>query len=683
MKKFSWVLIGLLATTVVHGEAKWLAYPGDYALWMGNELMPRRIGRGYGYPPFWAAYMHHPRVCFTKSVKLSAPLKVKVSAKGAFMISAKDRLLSMYGDCDECTLPSGNYSLEIVVFNQQLPPALKIEGDNFATDESWQVNWRRDDRVAVETFAADPTLSPLKIEPSKFAKIEKSGQELFADLGREDFGFIKLLGVSCDGRAKIVYGESEEEAREKDDERSECWEIVPLKKGDNRLSISRGFRYVRVIPEGALTISSLGFDREYYPLDEIGWFHSNDERLNKIWKVSQYTLALTMREIPVEGAKRDRWTWSGDAIQSYLMNYYLFGATKPVRDAIWYLRGGDPIVAHVNNIMDYTYYWFVSIADYYRYTGDKRFLTQVYPRMVSLMDFVIGRLDKEGRPHDRPHDWVFIDWAPQSLMNYGGVTSFETILLSRAMEAMALVGEVVGAAKTQVADYRARAEKLRAWVKPTFWNESKGGLMHLQKDDGSLHAQFTRYPNIFAILYDYFTKSEAKRVVNDVLLNESVMKLQTPYMRFYELEALAKQGEQVKVLEEIRSYWGGMLDAGATTFWELYNPNEKGVAKYSMYDCPYGKSLCHAWGASPAYLLGRYFLGVEPTQPGFAEYVVAPVPAGLSLMEGTVPTPKGAIKIYVKDGHVRVTGNGGKGVLRWQNHEYPIAPHATIEVPAS
>jgi hypothetical protein len=25
----------------------------------------------------------------------------------------------------------------------------------------------------------------------------------------------------------------------------------------------------------------------------------------------------------MDGIKRDRWTWSGDAIQSYLMNYYL------------------------------------------------------------------------------------------------------------------------------------------------------------------------------------------------------------------------------------------------------------------------------------------------------------------------------------------------------------------------
>ena len=682
MHRLILVWAGLMAATVAQGAAKWLAYPGDYALWTGNELMPRRIERGHGYPPFWPSYMHHPSVRFLKPVELKSPAKVRVSAKGTFMVTAGGGQLSMSGDGDECTLPAGKYTLDVLVFSQQVPPALKIEGGGFATDESWLANWHAGENLPADVFADDPALSPLRVERGRFAAVEKSGKELFGDLGREDFGFVTLTGVSGDGRARVIYAESEAEAREDDESRLECWETVLLKKGDNRLKVSRGFRYLRVIPEGDLTVDGLAFEREFYPLAETGSFHSSDERLNRIWKVSQYTLALTMREIPVEGAKRDRWTWSGDAIQSYLMNYYLFGDAKPVRDAIWYLRGGDPVVSHINNIMDYTYYWFVSVADYYRYTGDLRFLRQVYPRMVTLMDFVIGRLDAEGRPHDRSGDWVFIDWAPKPLANYGGVTSFETMLLARAMEAVAEVGEAAGASAKEVASYRARATKLRAWVKPTFWDESRGGLLHLKKDDGSLDSQFTRYPNIFGLFYGYFTEAEARRVVDGVLLNDRVMKLQTPYMRFYELEALARAGRRAKVLDEIRGYWGAMLDAGATTFWELYNSDEQGAAKYAMYGRPYGKSLCHAWGASPAYLLGRYFLGVEPTKPGFAEYVVAPDPADLALMEGAVPTPSGAVKVRVENGRVRVTGNGGKGVLRWRGREYPIAPHATVSVSA-
>lgn len=142
-----------------------------------------------------------------------------------------------------------------------------------------------------------------------------------------------------------------------------------------------------------------------------------------------------------------------------------------------------------------------------------------------------------------------------------------------------------------LAAFRARAAKLRRDVKPLFWNEERGGLGHLLKEDGTIDEQFTRYPNIFGLFYGYFNDVEKERVVRDVLLNDRVMSIQTPYMRFCELEALCRIGRQSEVLDEIRSYWGGMLDFGATVFWELYNPEEKGLQHYAMYGRPFGKTM--------------------------------------------------------------------------------------------
>ena len=44
-----------------------------------------------------------------------------------------------------------------------------------------------------------------------------------------------------------------------------------------------------------------------------------------------------------------------------------------------------------------------------------------------------------------------------------------------------------------------------------------------------------------------------------VLQNDSILKITTPYMRFYELEALCALGEQESVMKEMKAYWGGML----------------------------------------------------------------------------------------------------------------------------
>lgn len=40
---------------------------------------------------------------------------------------------------------------------------------------------------------------------------------------------------------------------------------------------------------------------------------------------------------------------------------------------------------------------------------------------------------------------------------------------------------------------------------------------------------------------------------------------------YYMLEALAKAGEYEKAIDIINTFWGAMLDLGATTFWEDFN----------------------------------------------------------------------------------------------------------------
>ena len=53
-------------------------------------------------------------------------------------------------------------------------------------------------------------------------------------------------------------------------------------------------------------------------------FSCEDERLNAIYDVSARTMELCTREFFLDGIKRDRWVWSGDAYQSYMVNIYLF-----------------------------------------------------------------------------------------------------------------------------------------------------------------------------------------------------------------------------------------------------------------------------------------------------------------------------------------------------------------------
>ena len=677
------------------GAADWICYPGDYGLWRGNRLMAHRLLWTGRQSPSWGVYGHWPSVVFRKTADLDRDEKVRIVADGTFFVTcsstANRQPPTRFG---ELTIPAGkNVRLEIRVFNDVRPPTLKVEGRTFATDADWTAGWHERDRVPAETVAVGgdvaPTLRKLPVrhvEPVKTWRDAKG--RLFADFGCETYGYLKLRGVRGTGTVRIAYAESlaEAEAEDLDDgtqrtalDGSEFLRLSPC--AEHRREFPNGFRCICVrTVEGDVSVDSLAMDYEWKPVPLRGAFRCDDDEVNRIWDVSVRTLELTRREVFIEGIKRDHWVWSGDAVQSFLMDYYTAADYTGVRDTLWVLRGKDPVLAHLNGIMDYSFYWFDAVRTYELYTGDTRFFGQVYPRMKSLLEWCISRLDEKGRPHDRPGDWMFIDWAPEPLENHGGVTAFEEMLFVRALEATALVAERIGQEK-DAADYRARAARLKAEIKPVFWDEAKGCFAHILRDNGKLSERITRYPNMFGLLFGYFGEAERDQVVKNVILNDEVMRIQTPYMRFYELESLCTIGRQGEVLREMKDYWGAMLRLGATSFWELYNPTESGDRHYAMYGRNFGRSLCHAWGASPVYLLGRYYLGVAPTAPGFRQYEVRPALGGLKWMKGKVPTPHGEIEVSVADGEVTVKGVPDcTGTLHWNGKTTAIPPSGEVRL---
>jgi hypothetical protein len=413
---------------------------------------------------------------------------------------------------------------------------------------------------------------------------------------------------------------------------------------------------------------------EYLPIAHRGTFRSSDEALNKIWDVAQRTLELNTREFFIDGVKRDHWIWSGDAVQAYLMNYYAFFDGDAVKRTTWALRGADPVDMHINTILDYSLYWFIGIRDYYQYTGDAGFVQAIYPRMVTLMDFVLGRRNRDGMLEGQPGDWVFVDWAD---MPKDGELAVIQLLFARSLEAMADCAALAHD-DAKAATYRQLATDLKAKIRATFWDPQRQLFIHGRKD-GKPYPLVTRHPNMFALLFGDVDGEQAEAIRRNVLMNDTVPKITTPYMRFYELAALAESGQQARVTQEIKDYWGGMLRAGATCFWEEYDPNVQGAARYAMYGKPFGKSLCHAWGASPLYLLGRYYLGVKPTQPGYAAYVVEPDLGGLTWIEGKVPTPRGDIAVFADGARIKVTAAAaGNGVLRFASSTPPRSDTGTI-----
>ena len=689
-KRLKTILPALLLSTAAFSQT-WIWYPGDYEIWLGNEMNNRRTERGAFFPPFWKSDSHYNVVEFSKQIDLAEPEEIFIAAEGKYNVKLDGKL--QFGMPQTMTLPAGKHNLNIKVWNQATPPTVYVKGKTVNSDNTWKVTfedkeWIDESGKASDTSATTymdagswnfngatqlPSQFELSRTPMQAVSSEKVGNGTLYDFGKETFGFLVLENVKGNGNINVYYGESKEEALDKDYcetldkflvrngkitdlSVNQTYELTPEYTFDN----SKAFRYVYVETEGDVQPGNVSMQYEYLPLDYRGTFKCNDEELNRIWDIGAYTMHLTSREFFIDGIKRDRWVWSGDAIQSYLMNYYLFFDNESVKRTIWLLRGKDPVTSHINTIMDYTFFWFLSIYDYYLYSGDQHFVQQIYPRMQTLMDYVLGRANEEGMVEGMTGDWVFVDWA-DGYLDKKGELAFEQVLLCKSLETMALCADIAGD-KVDEAKYEKLYEQLRAKLIPAFWNEEKQALVH-NRINGQQSEAVTRYANMFATFFNYLEPEQQQTIKNSVLLNDSILKITTPYMRFYELEALCALGEQNEVLKEMKAYWGGMLNEGATSFWEKYNPEESGDQHLAMYGRPYGKSLCHAWGASPIYLLGKYYLGVQPTSAGYETYSITPTLGGLKWMEGTVPTPFGEVSVFMDRKTIKVKSSGGVGTL--------------------
>jgi len=132
----------------------------------------------------------------------------------------------------------------------------------------------------------------------------------------------------------------------------------------------------------------------------------------------------------------------------------------------------------------------------------------------------------------------------------------------------------------------------------------------------------------------------------------------TPYYGLYLLMAMAELGHREEALQWIRSYWGGMLDSGATSFWEAWDPSYAGPDPHAKMEADdkvgYYASLAHGWAGGPAAWALEELAGIQPLAPGFVQTQIRPDLAGLKSISGAIPTPLGVVRIEAEPDRVVV-----------------------------
>ena len=674
--------------------SQWIWKFGEFELYHSMLLHNRRQQYGYAEVPVWKIYPTEPVVRFSREVTTEGGT-FYVTACGNFTVEVTEEngtLLKFRGR-REIELPAGTCTVSVRVANYHTFPCLYIDGV-IETDGDWMADDVTEDRAPVGTSGGfdSPDRTP-EVFPFAYEAVTPVEQRvvkggILFDFGKETFARTRITVREAEslvpvntgqseaegtvpvsfGKAEspvlVSFGESEEEALDEE------WSVVHFqdRPKDGVLEYPPyAFRYLYVKNETARVAA----EYEYLPLAYRGAFHCDDELLNQIWEVAAYTFHLNCREFFLDGIKRDRWVWSGDAYQSLFVNHYLFMDQEIEKRTLIALGGKAPFKQHINTIMDYTFFWVMGCYEYYKTYGDVKFLEQIYPQLKEILAFCGARADEDGFLREKPGDWIFIDWAP---MDKTGALCAEQILYARALHCYVQICEIIGA---DSGDCREREAQLVRQIFEKFYDAGLGGFIDSYE---SGKRNISRQNNLIAYLFLPCSSRQKRDIYEKVILNDAVQQITTPYFKFYENLVHMEEGNDAMLEQSLREYYGGMLKEGATTFFEEYDPEKKGAEHYAMYGNPYEKSLCHAWSASPIYLLGRYRMGVKNVDVAYRHFEVEPKLGGLQHFSGRVPLPEGWVDVSVNGETVEVLTNAPGGELLVKGERIPLEVNKKISL---
>ena len=466
------------------------------------------------------------------------------------------------------------------------------------------------------------------------------GASILLDFGRELHGGVRLdvptTSTGKPARVRVRFGESVSEAMGTPNNDHAIHDFDTSVAWMGRTEIGEtGFRFVRLDlldEEATLTLRQVLAVFLYRPLDYLGTFECSDPRLNDIWRAGAYTVHLCMQDHVWDGVKRDRLVWIGDLHPEAMVISAVFGGQDIVPQTLDYQRDRTPLPEWMNGISSYSLWWLLIQRDWYQYHGDLAYLQAQRSYLIGLLTLLESKIDDAGREH--LDGGRFLEWPtsgdPTAID--AGLQALTVLALRAGAELCAVLGETDAATRAEAATRRAASFQY-----PPSPSKQANALLALAG------------------------MADAGKTNQDILAQDPYQGLSTFY-GYYILQARALAGDYAGCLDLIRAYWGGMLDMGATTFWEGFEldwiPNSTRIdelpdaGKRDIHAdfgdwCYKGlrHSLCHGWAAGPTAWLMEHILGIAPMAPGFSQVTVNPNLAGLEWARGTFPTPHGILEV--------------------------------------
>jgi hypothetical protein len=494
---------------------------------------------------------------------------------------------------------------------------------------------------------------------------DKINSAILLDFGKEIHGGIQVVaGMHSENRpirVKITLGESVSEAMSEVDRSTATndhaireFEILVPWLGVIEIGNS-GFRFAKIElldQKRELKLKEVRAIAVQRDIPWLGSFTSSDERLNQIWQTGAYTVYLNMQNFLWDGIKRDRLVWVGDMHPEVMTMLSVFGYNEVVPKSLDLIRDITKLPAYMNGISSYSMWWVLIQHQWYMNNGDIKYLQKNKDYIYATLDLLEKKIGEDGK--ENLNGMRFLDWptSPNKEAIHAGLQSMMIMTFD--------VGEKIASIlkdKEKAVQYTQTIQLLKKHIPDANGNKSGSALLALSG------------------LEDAKTINKKTLAVNPT---DSI----SSFYGYYVLQARAMAGDYDGAIDVIRKYWGGMIDLGATTFWEDFDmkwlENASRIdeitpegkvdvhAQYGSY-CYKGlrNSFCHGWASGPTAWLSQHVLGVTVVEAGCRKVKIEPHLGDLKWVEGTYPTPLGIISVRHQkqlDGTIKSTIKAPKGI---------------------
>jgi alpha-L-rhamnosidase len=407
-----------------------------------------------------------------------------------------------------------------------------------------------------------------------------------------------------------------------------------------------------------------------------GYFESSSRDFNTMYYDGAYTEQTNMQPAGVngttqpsvlDGAKRDRAIWSGDLKiegqgiadtlgtngDNYVKQSLLTLITNTKQGNGLYSETLFPPGWYSHSYSSWT---LDAAATYYRNTGDTAFARQILPWLEGQLSYSATLTDSNGLivtssqigTANGGYDWDFYDGAKT-----GVVTEYNELYYRSLRDVAYLEAHLGHAAKAT--GYNQTADHVRDAINANLLDPATG-TYYLSESD---HTTLAQDANALAVLFGVAPPSKVPGILSALrtlwgshgsapFSGTSYSNLISPYITAYEVEADYLAGDTTDAERLLHLTWDQMINPKSPfftgTMWE--NIGVDGTATESR------TSLAHGWASGPTPIMTSYVLGVQPADPGYQSFTVAPHFGSLRWAEGTVPTPYGRIFVrWAKEGH--------------------------------